>query len=96
MISEAPPDNGDVASCGNDNGHQGGHEHIDHDDAAARIEVAHRNDEEEAEGVANLRDNGYQVGLSLTHMQVGADELQERLIVITVGHRESGNDGHSC
>ena len=78
----------------NDDRHHGSHRHIHNNDASARVEVAHRNQETQAKRIAYLRDNGYEVCLMLAHPNIVTYHLQQRLVVVAISHSQSRNNSH--
>lgn len=94
MSSDAPPYQTEAARGGYDEAHHGRRGQRDGYYAAAGVEIAHRNDETQAESISRLRYYGYEVGLHLGRAYVGTYQFQQRLIVVKVGHREARHDGH--
>lgn len=78
----------------NNESHNGCNRHVHDNYAAARVEVAHRNEEAQAQRITNLCDDGYEVGLVLAHPHVVTYHLQKRLVIVAVGHSQSCNNGH--
>ena len=83
----------DVGGYGRGQQGQDQQREVDEQDPAAAVEVGHRDEEEQPQGIAALRKEGDVVGREGRGAEIRTDHLQQRLVVVEVGHGDSGDDG---
>ena len=66
---------------------------IGQNDFLARIEVAQRDDEQQSQRIAHLRDHGDEVGAKLRDAQFLPYQVEQGLVVVDVGYRHTCHDG---
>ena len=74
--------------------HKGGYAHDGQHYPAPGPHVGHGDDEQEPEGVTGLGDHSDEVGEGAAAGQVGADVLEQRLVVVEVGHGQARHCRH--
>ena len=85
----------DVNAGSHADGEQGKDEQdeVGEDDFFPAAEVSQRNDEEQAECIADLGHHGDDVGPETGFAQIVPDEIQQGLVVVLVGDGDAGYDG---
>lgn len=74
--------------------HEGCYAHDGQHYPASGPHIGHRDDEQEPEGIAGLGDHCDEVGEGAAAGQVGADVLEQRLVVVEVGHGQARHCRH--
>ncbi len=86
-------DRTDAPGCGDARQRDDEQREGDTDDPPAIDQVGERNDEKEPEGIPRLRIECDAVGLEGRRMQLRAEQLEQRLVIIKVRHRQPRDHG---